>query len=200
MILQETQIPEEMKIIMRTRQSYDWDATDTTALYQIVFMSFSNFLGLLKSKENGPVALVVNSYKGTFMFAAIVTYHPNTDNPDLPGNWSLVYTLDEEDLQDVKVKHYSNDISFHKIMITTAKNLYNYGFQDDMFIEDATKWCIELIKDALDKNAKPGEVFSVEIPEFFEARVEVKDDTKIMSVEPLGKMKQFIKGDMDIEL
>lgn len=200
LILNKTAIPEEMKIKMRTEATYDWDPNDTEAMYKILFVSASRFLGLMKSKENGSVALVINDYKGNLLMAAIVRYIPNEDNPSMPGNWNLSYSVDPEDLKEVAVKHYSEDIAFHRVMTDVARQLYNFGFISTMFIEDVTKWCVELLLDCLDKNAKSEEEVDIVQPDLFTARVKIEEDQKLMSIEPGAKTKQLIKDDANIEV
>lgn len=200
LILNKTSIPEEMKIKMRTEANYDWDPNDTEDMYKILFVSMSKFLGLMKSKENGSVALVINDYKGNLLMAAIVRYIPNEDNPSMPGNWNLSYTLDQDDLKDVAVKLYSEDIAFHRVMADVARELCNFGFISTMFIEDVTKWCVRILLEVLDKNCTEDDEIDIEQEDLFIARVGVEDGVKIMSIEPGAKTKQLIKGDAALEV
>lgn len=200
LFLNKTAIPEEMKIKMRTEATYDWDPNDTDIIYKITFVAISRFLGLMKSKENGSVALLINDYKGNLLMGAIVRYIPNEDNPNMPGNWNLSYTVDPEDLKDVAVKHYSQDTAFHRVMTDVARQLENFGFISTMFIEDVTKWCMELLLECLDKNAKADEEVDIVMPDLFTARVKIEDDQKIMAIEPGAKTKQLIKDDANIEV
>lgn len=200
MILNKTSIPEEMKIKMRTDATYDWDPNDTEAMYKILFTAVSKFLGFHKSKQNGSVALIINDYKGNLLMGAIVRYIPNDDNPNMPGNWNLSYTLDPEDLKDIALKMYSEDIAFHKVMADQAMEISGFGFISTMFIEDLTKWCIQILLEVLDKNANEAEEVVIEQADLFIARIAVEDGIKVMAIEPGSKSKQLIKGDAAIEV
>lgn len=196
--LKNTSIAEELKIKLRTEDRYDWDPNDTEPMYNMLFVAISRFLGLMKSKENGSVALVINDYKGNLLMAAIVRYTPNEENPAMPGNWNLSYTLKSEDLTDVAVKHYSEDIAFHHVLVDVALEMYNTGFESTMLIENLIKWCTGLLLDNLDKNARADEEVDIILQDMFTARVAVEDDIKVMSIEPGAKTKQLIKGDSAI--
>lgn len=185
---------------MATEANFDWDPMDTEDMYKILFTAISRHLGLMKSKENGSVALVINDYKANLLMAAIVRYIPNDDNPSMPGNWNLSYTLEQDDLKDVAIKMYSEDISFHRVMADVGREIGKFEFISTAFIEDVTKWCIQCLLEVLDKNAVEGVDVSIEQPDMFIARVGVEDGYKVMAIEPAAKTKQLIKGDAAIEV
>lgn len=200
LILNKTSIPEEMKIKMRTDGTFDWDPNDTESMYKILFTAISKFLGLMKSKENGSVALVINDYKGNLLMGSIIRYIPNEDNPSMPGNWNLSYTLDPDDLKDVAIKYYSEDISFRRAMADVARELCCFSFISTSFIDDVTKWSIQILLEVLSKNCVEGDEVDIELKDMFIARVVVEDGVKIMSIEPGAKTKQLIKGDIALEV
>lgn len=200
LILNETSIPQELRIKMCTEANFDWDLNDTEPIYKVLFTAISKHLGLMKSKENGSVALIINDYKANLLMAAIVRYIPNEDNPSMPGNWNLSYTLNPDDLKDVAVKMYSEDISFHRVMADVGRQVGRFEFISTAFIEDVTKWCIQCLLEVLDKNAVEGSDVTIEQPDMFIARVAVEDGYKVMAIEPSAKTKQLIKSDAAIEV
>lgn len=199
LILNKTSIPEEMKIKMRTDANYDWDPNDTEDIYKTLFLGISRYLGFMKSKEAGSTALIINDYKGNLLMAAIVRYTENEDNPNMPGNWNLTYTIDPEDLKDVANKYYSEDRSFHKVIVDVGREATGLNFCSTSFIEDFVKFDIMVLLEALDKNAKVEEEVDIVQPGLFIARVAIEDGVKVMSIEPGDKTKQLIKDDSAIE-
>lgn len=198
-IFKETIIPEQLKIKMRTESRYALDPDYAEPIYEITFTTFSKFLNFMKSKENGSAAIICNDYKGNMVFASIVRYFPNEEQPDMPGNWNLSYTLNPEDIKDVVSKHYTIDVAYTKMYNDIAVDLKNFQLSDVRFIIDVTRVCIELIKEFLDKNAKEDEEVELLLPGIFRARVQVEDGEKIMSIEPDTTTKQLIKDDLAIE-
>lgn len=197
--IKESSIPSELITSVATKMSYDWDPTDTEPIYMCVFTAIARFLGVMKSKDAGKVALRINDYKGNLLMASIVTFTEN-DDPNMPGNWSLSFTFDPEDLKEVTTVHSSNDIAFHKVLADVTLELISYRYINTQFEDNIVNLIIETLKDCLDKNANPTEPFILELPEIFEATVTVEDDHKIFEVSPSSKLSRIIKGDGDIEV
>lgn len=199
MLLKDTQIPEEMKIMHTTRSEFDWVPENTTLLYDIVFTSIAAFLRVVRSENKEPIALSVLTYKGEFLMGAISRYSENDGTEGMQGGWELDLTFNEDDLSDAKIVYTSTEVTFHRTVAEVARKSNSF-FYSDMYMEDCIKWCVQLLINALDANAKPGEKVTIEIPDVFTAAVEVNNDQKIMSINAAQLLRQVIKDDKTLQI
>lgn len=199
MLLKDTQIPEEMKIMHATRSEFDWVPENTTLLYDIVFTSIAAYLRIMRKENKEPIALSILTYKGEFLMGAITRYAENDGTEGMQGGWELDLTFNEDDLSDAKIVYVSTEAIFHRTLSEVARKSNSF-FYNDMYMEDCIKWCIQLLINALDANAKPGERVTIEIPDVFTAAVEVKDDKKIMSITAAQLLRQVIKDDKTLQI
>lgn len=197
-LLKDTSIPQEIKTTVATDLSYDWDPSDTEPFYKCLMTAISKFLGIHKKLEVPKVALRFNDYKGNMYVAAVVQYIPNEDDTNMPGNWSYYFTFDPEDIKEAKV-HEANNGGFHKVMADVVLKMMHYRFADEMWENDAIHIAIKALIDCLDANATPEEAYDILVPEYFTAGVEIKDEHKVMAIDPSAKMSQLVKGDEEIQ-
>lgn len=166
-------------------------------LFDSLFMSVADFLGLVKSKDV-KTALIISDLKGNFRFGAFIAYHPN-ENEDVPGNWSFEMSFDEEDIpKDAKV-YTSTDTQFLRVLANTAKDLHSFRYSAPETVPEIMVLVIDTLKNWLDANAAEGEEKTIELPGFFTAAVAIEKGEKIFSVTPDGNIKRLAKGDADIE-
>lgn len=199
MRLKDTTIPSELQSTLAVNNKLDWDPLDTEPIFMCIFVSIAKFLGINKSKESGKVALRFDDYKGNMMMAAIVTYTPN-ENASMPGNWSLTFTFDPEDIKGINPTLNSNDMSFHMINNQVTLKLIGYSYNDISYEDGIVRGCIETLRACLDKNATPEGRFDIELKDYFTASVSIEDGHKVMAIEPTAKLSQIVKGDADIEV
>ena len=108
----ETPVGDEMKNLILDNTGYTWDPYDTLATAEIVFLGISKFLRSVKSSTNSnAAALVVRDDNNNFVFAAVIRYKDNTEAENMPGNWNLSYTMNEEDIKDVSVIYPHTEFS-----------------------------------------------------------------------------------------
>lgn len=169
------------------------------------FASTSAYLSKVKvSKADEAVALILTDVSGVFKFASIVEYHENKENPDEPGNWSYVMTLNEDDIADlekrkvVKKLLYSGQ-DFKAVFDKVAYDVACIEFQHEHYMYDACLLVIDTLVQVLDREAKDGEVVDIELPGYFTASVSVEGGEKVFAVTPDGHQKEIIKNDIALE-
>ena len=156
------------------------------------------------SKENEASALILTDINGNFKFAGIVEYHPNTDNPDEPGNWSYVLTFNESDLTDLEKtktvnKYLFGDDAYKSIEEKVTYDVGGFTYKKDSYSYDSAILIIDSLLQCLDHEAITGQVVEIEMPGYFTASVAVENDEKIFSIVPDGHMKALIKSDISLE-
>lgn len=173
----------------------DWDPVDTHCMYGTLLIAVSEFLGDAKEKKQ-PVALTIADLKGNFKLGGIVQYHPNTENPEMPGNWSYVLTFKESDITEANAKVFnSNDIYFQRFFSDAMFNKFGWSFRAFEYIQYTSITAINTLLDWLDKNADPAMVKDIVLEGYFTASVSVEKGKKEFSIVPDGAMKRLIKDD-----
>ena len=176
-------------------QGYDVAEIHIDKLYYILFRGIAGTLKDNKSKEH-PTSFVINELDGKMVAAMTVEYFENGDNP---GNWTLTWTFDEEDLPaNTKKIELQNDLT-HSYFRVASGEKYGIIFEDRTCLVVTMTYCAEHLYKWLDENAKEGSTIDVELDNVFSASVVVEDGKKVMSVEPAGEIKTFIKEDAAIE-
>lgn len=170
----------------------------TDKIANITFTATALVLNGYKSKTN-PVALRYERADGSMVIAAIVQFFENTDDPDQPGNWNLVFTFDENDIaENTNVISMLNPL-VHPYFRSVAGNKYSITFKTTQDIIDLPTYFFEQLRKWLDENTKEGEETSIECEGVFQARGAVEGGEKVFSVEPDGEIKVLIKDDAAIE-
>ena len=79
----------------------EWDIRPEFApkLLECIFIATSEILSTGKLIDK-PVALEYNKINGEMVAAAIIQFFPNEEDPTKPGNWSLVWTFDKNDIPE----------------------------------------------------------------------------------------------------
>lgn len=166
-------------------------------IYQVLISGASDFLRMVKSKET-PTALAIEDLKGNLLLAAIVKYHPNDENPDMPGNWSYEWTFSKEDLNGVKVFKLTDPQTLNFFSARALKE-HSFTFNSSVFEITLLTECAIVLNNWLDVNAKDGEEVTLEMPGYFIASVVVEKGEKVKSFVPDGAMKRLIKDDAGLE-
>lgn len=197
MLLKDSQIPEELKIIHQTRSDFDFPPELATTLYQVIFTSVAAFLRNVRSEDKEPTSLSILTYKGQFIAGAISRY-AESETEGMQGGWELDFTFNEEDLADSKKAFMSTDVMFHKIVDAVGRKS-NAHFATETYKEDCIKWTFQLLADALDANAKPDEKVTIEVPNLFVASVKIEGDEKVKSITADNMLRQVVKNDDGIQ-
>jgi len=202
MKLESSGVPEMYKIALRSI-SLNWDEPDTINMYDILFTSFSQFLGDAKSKEH-KTAVVLEDLKGNFKIAGIVEYHPAEEdakeaNEAGKGNWSLVFTFDEADTKDCKI-FKTNDNYVQRFIADRAYEEHAYIFDGGyMYMQDTLIQAADVLKLWLDKNANT-EDNVLEIGNLVTANISIEGDKKYYGIVASETLKQYIKDDASLSI
>jgi hypothetical protein len=179
------------------RVNMDFLEEHVDKMAKVLFTAASEVLKVTKEKDK-PTAFVINDIKGNMLVAGKVQYHANTENEDMPGNWSYEWTFNSEDIADCKIISISNNESL-RIISLVAHNLVGIKFNVPTYAIDLLTEVVNSLSNWLDENAKENEEVKVELPGFFEASVVVENGVKIKSIVPDGAMKRIIKDDAALE-
>lgn len=167
-------------------------------MYDVLFTGTSYLLNAAKSKEK-PVAIQFKTVNGQTVGAAIVQYFAN-ENPDLVGNWSLVWTFNESDIPaDARVIDFAKETTVYNFYRSAGGDKYGMCFKSDGILATCMIYALEMLKKYLDENAKEGSEVAVEDDGIFLARVAVENGEKVFALEAAGELKTLIKDDASIE-
>jgi hypothetical protein len=193
----ETQLPTMYSKGLFEEKCLDLAAAHTDKIFDVLFSGTANLLKVVKTKEH-PVAFVFKTIDKTFLAAAIIRYF-ESDEESNPGNWSLVWTFNEDDVpEDTTVLDFS-DPQTHSYFIAVAGSKYGIEFNSDSNLTDCLVYALYTLKKWLDENAKENEEVMVELYGIFEARVAVENGVKIFALTPGAEVKVAIKDDSMIE-
>ena len=177
-------------------KGYDVAETHIDKLFYTIFYGVSSVLKDNKSKD-APTTFLITEISGKPVAAATVEYFEGEGNN--PGNWSLVWTFNPEDIPANTVKlELQNDLT-HSDFRAIAGDKYGMTFRDRTCIITLITFCVEQLYKWLDENAKEGEVVEIELEGVFTAKVEVVDGSKVFVIDPAGEVKTLIKDDSAIE-
>jgi hypothetical protein len=191
-------IPAEMAYNMLENYDMAWAADRVAGLYRVVFMTIAEILKHYKSKKE-PVGFILKDNNGAFKFGAILTYHEpeegEANEDDDKGNYTLEFTIKEDDLKDIHVvaDNHSDifvDCSGRKAAQIMNGRFINMESCNCLFIES-----IDTLVKFLDANASEAEEVAVVYRGIFTATVAVEGGEKVIDIVPGEMVKQYIKGD-----
>ena len=161
------------------------------------FVATTDLLNKVKTKEK-PNSLIFEKLNNVFLCAATVEFIPGENGE--PGNWTLSWTFDENDLPANTNKIYFNDVRSFSYFKSASITKWGMNFKTDSNLVILILETLDQIKNWLDQNAKEGEEVSLEIPDICQARVIIENGVKIFSLEAEGPVKMGIKDDASLEL
>lgn len=200
--------------IKSCKDSVGWDLVEDNKLvcsrsYNLLFRSITNFMAKVKDVKSGAVGFIAEDPMQNFAFGAIVEVHSNED-PDLPGNFSYVFTFDPEDLKDCKVVYKMSGNEFKEVAIDTAVHEYGYQFKttgETDAIEQTRSIITQLLTNAakcirqwVEENSVAPEPRVTEIKNVVVIEA-MLDETgmKVFAITPSGELKNVIKNDAALE-
>ena len=196
-LLFETSLPNNYSTRLLNEQNYDIGADHIDKIFETAFNGVSGVLNSIKTNDK-PAVFTMNKLDGSFVVAAIVKYYDNKDE-DHPGNWSLVWTFNQEDVpEDAVIVQLSNS-QCHPYFRSFAGDKWGMTFEDSGCLINVIIYAFDSLKKWLDENAKQGEVTVIEQEGVFQARVAVENGEKVFAIEPMGEIKNLIKDDAAIE-
>ena len=190
-----TNLPHNISHGLYQEKGYDVAEAHIDKLFYITMFGVANVLKDLKD-VSCPTAFTITTMKKPIA-AAIVEYFDNKSND--PGNWSLVWTFNPDDIpENVKVINLK-DPDTHSYFRMIAGEKYGMKFTDTTAIVTLISYCMEQLYKWLDENAKEGETVEIELDGIFNAKVEIENGVKIFAIDPAGEVKTVIKDDSALE-
>ena len=132
-----------------------WEPQAMPVVASSLVVSMADFLAAVKSKEN-KVAIDIQDYQNNTKLAAIVEYTP-AEEEDVPGEWSLAFTFDKEDLTDVQV-YTVHDTFFQDVAAVSSFKETGLQFKQTCFMITMFGVLADEIYKWLDVNAKEDEL------------------------------------------
>jgi hypothetical protein len=173
------------------------EPTDVVRVIETVVAGTTDFLAMVKTKEDGGV-LVFENIKGEMIMAAVVEYNDNADG-DGQGNWNYYWTFNPKDIEG-KRRYQISATQVHTIIAKRGYELCRIRFATPNLITDYSVLFATLMREFLEANAKDGEEFTVEHDGYFLATAAVEDGVVEKSFLPDGAMKRLIKDDAATEV
>ena len=194
----DTSLPASWSEEMAYRYSWDLRPEFVPKLIECIFIASAEVLGSAKLIDK-PVALVYREANKQFVAASVVQFFPNNDDPTKPGNWSLVWTFDENDLTADTQVIESTDPNVYVYFRAVAGSKFNMEYDATDVINTLNIATLLQIKKWLDENAKDNDEVVLSLDGVFQARVAVEGGVKVFALEPAGEVKMLIKDDASIE-
>lgn len=197
--LEETKIPEDVSKELATKQ-LGVASMHVGKIVKVMMTGTSKLLGSLKEIST-PKAIAFRRPDGRFLAGAKVEFHSNPAEPDTPasGNWSYIWTFNEEDLADAKIITIGTNAESWQFFESAASKLYNMSFESESSGVMLINTLLEHISKWLDDNAKDAEVQRLVCPGCLIAECAVENGSVVKSIVPDGEMKVLIKGDDDYQ-
>ena len=192
-----TNLPHNISHGLYHEKGYDVGEGHVDKLYYIIMFGAANILKENKSMET-PATFVITNIKNKPIAAATVQYFKNEDENN-PGNWSLTWTFDPNDIpENAEIYDLHNDDIHHHFRLIAGQK-WGMKFYDRTSIIVLISYSMEQLYKWLDENAKEGETVEIELDGVFNAKVEIVDGVKKFAIIPAGEVKTIIKDDTSIE-
>lgn len=198
MKLFETSLPQMYSKALFEEKCFDLAQEHTDKIFDTIFTGSAELLGSVKSLER-PTVFELREINGKLIAASVLRYFKNETDESKPGNFSLVWTFNEEDIPENALKISLDNAQAHPYFIAVSGKKYGMKFKDVSCLVNTLTYAMVQLKKWLDENAKENKVVSVELDGVFQARVEVQDGVKVFAIEPDGEIKNIIKDDKAIE-
>lgn len=173
------------------------EPTDVVRIMDAMIAGTTDFLALVKTKEDGAV-LTFDNVKGEMIMAAVVEYNENEDGEG-QANWNYYFTFDPKDIEGKK-RYSISATQVHTVIAKRSYELYRIRYPFPSLITDYAITMAKLLRETLETNAKVGEEFVIEHEGYFLATSVVEDGIVEKSLLPDGAMKRIIKDDAATEL
>lgn len=194
----DTSFPENYSKGLYDNYNYDLNATHTGIVADVTFSSIASVLNSVKSPDH-PAAFIVDKSDKTFVAAGVIQYFPNETDPKKPGNWSLIFTFNENDIPSDAVKYNLTDTQVHSYFRAIGGDKYHMKFHSPESVVIVPSYFFAKLYDWLDANAKENEEVCIAQEGVFQARVAMEGGEKVFAIEPDGEIKVLIKDDASIQ-
>ena len=197
--LTETSIPQNYSAKLYNELCYDFSASFTPMMADIIFTAVSQFLGDIKSKDK-PTSFVIKKANDDFIAGATIMFIPNEDDKTKAGSWSYTWTWNKDDIPSNATLVDITDPNGYKYFRVIAASKYNAAFRDQGSIIEITRYLLETISKWLDDNATDTEEIGVQLEGVFLATATVENGVIYKSLVPEGEIKKLIKDDSQLEV
>lgn len=198
MKLMETQLPAMYSKTLFEDFSLDLAPEHMDKMLNIVFTGTADVLKYARSKDK-PTVFKFDLLNNELAAAAILQYFEGENSETDPGNWSLSWTFNKEDIPEGALEISINDLQTHSYFVSCAGSLYGMQFNSDANLVDCLVQSLVQLKKWLDENAKEDKEVEIEMDGVFKARVGVEAGEKVFALEADGEIKNLIKADDAIE-
>ena len=194
----DTSFPENYSRGLYDNFNFDLNATHTGTIADVIFSSIASVLNNVKNPNN-PSAFIINKQDGSFIAAAVCQYFKNEEDEKKPGNWSLIFTFNEEDIPENAAIYKLTDSQTHSHFRAIAGDKYHFQFATPESVIILPSYFFTQLYKWLDENAKENEEVCINFEGVFQARVAIEGGEKVFAVEPDGEIKVLIKDDASIQ-
>ena len=191
-----TNLPHNIANGLYHEKGYEVGEVHIDKIFYTLFFGVANLLKDNKSQE-APATFIINDIKGKPIAFATVEYYPGEG--DNPGNWSMVWSFDVNDIPEKGDKFDLQNDHTHVYFRTIAGEKFSMKFYDRTCIVTLLTYCVEQLYKWLDENAKENEVVEIELDGVFNAKVQIVDGKKEFAIDPMGEVKTIIKDDASSE-
>lgn len=193
----DTALPKQWTERLEQECGYSVNEAHFDKVCTILFKAVSDMLAF-KATANKPAAFIIDRF-GRINAVAVRKFYEDENNQTAKGNWSLIWSYDEEDIPEDADRLYLSDNSTHSTFQAIGTKRYGMTFASDGDLISVINITIEEIKKYLDENAKEGEKIGVEVTGVFQSRVTIENGVKEFAIEPVGEMKVDAKNDAELE-
>ena len=169
--------------------------------YRVIFRSSAMMVKYHKTKDSHKTGFSFKDKNGEFVYGVILTYNaPEDEESEDGGHWSLDFTFNKDDMNDVdnSLDNYSD--VFPTILQTDSYDVMHVhtSSNEDLMILTA-EFMAAIIK-FLDMNSNDSdEEVEVEQKGIFKATVGIENGKKYYTLTPGSAIKQIVKGDDETE-
>ena len=195
MNLFDTSLPKNISQGLYQEKCFDVPDVFMDKVYYVLFYGVSRVLSRIKDKTK-PAVFEISEISGKPIAAAICEYYEGGEGP---GNWSLVWTFNKEDIPADCIKVDMQNSLVDSDFDIVAGEKFGMIFENKSCRVTLLTYIVEQLYKWLDENAKEGSSVEIDLEGVFKATVEVIDGKKVMSIEPSGEVKTLIKDDTSIE-
>ena len=194
-------LPAELSFNLMENHNMSFNQENAPGIYRVIFFSFADILKHYKSKNLPKIGFILKDHGGNFKFGAILNYHApeeGDDTSDDKGNYTLEFTIDANDMNDMDMTVDNHSDIFIECMSRMMSSIMTARFTTTRYCNDVFIEAIDTLIKFLDANASESDETILVYKGVFTASVTVDGDMKTISIVPGEMIKQYIKGDSSL--
>ena len=178
----------------QTHFRFSWLEHHVSPLMKSVLMTVSEILKSRQNKNDEKIAFEIKDLKGNFIFGSILTYTKPAEDED-KGNWNLEFTFNKSDIEGINSIGDNLNTEYITSLERNFCEMTHRRFKNPEFLHKCVQMIFTTLSEYMASNAKEGEEFAVELPDYLECISTVENGEIIISVIPGSIIKQAIKDD-----